>query len=592
VSQRDVPGWSRATIPLLAKRGIQGLSFGAGTPPGKPDTPALFVWKDLPSGTDVVTTYESKYGDISTVFVLPNGVAMAAAWSGDNTGPGSLADFLNDTATLQARFPAAKILSSTFDAFFAIANQKQVKAQLPVVTQEIGDGWLYGVPSDPLKNAMFREVDRQRAVCIGSGRCDAASGGMRAFDRLLVKVPEHTWGIAGQIFMGDYANWANSQFDLARAAVPGFSNSSTDYNTTAESWREQRTFITDAPRLLVSEQPALAASLVSALEDLRDVQPPSTEHLSAVADPTTRHQCGGLQVGFDARGAMSTLVSGSTVLANASHPLGLFEYQTFDNEDYNTFLSDFTVRVNGSAYRACPAHYVSGAPDDSGCRNFRKPNVSSASPVRRALHPTLTKLWAHTSASGGDASAGVACTFVAELGMDAEAHELAGAPEKLVVQVNVSSSGTISWDVVQVNKRPTRLPEAEFFSFTPAIAATQPEGWRLQVLGSQMDPTDVLGSGGAASGSVYGGSPHLRGVDSVGWSAASHRGFTISSLDVPVVSTGKANPFPTPRTSPPDMSLGVHYNIQNNLWNTNYVLWYPFNAEDNHIRSRFEMRMH
>jgi hypothetical protein len=166
VSQRDVPGWSRATIPLLANRGIQGLSLGAGTPPGKPDTPAIFVWKDVPSGTDVVVTYESKYGDISTVFVLPNGVAMAAAWSGDNTGPGSLAGFLNDTATLQAKFPSAKVLSSTFDAFFAIANQKDVKAQLPVVTQELGDGWLYGVPSDPLKNAMFREVDRQRSACI------------------------------------------------------------------------------------------------------------------------------------------------------------------------------------------------------------------------------------------------------------------------------------------------------------------------------------------------------------------------------------------------------------------------------------------
>ena len=105
VSQRDVPGWTRATIPLLTKRGIQGLSFGAGTPPGKPDTPALFVWRDEPSGTEVVTTYESKYGDISTVFVLPTGVALVADWKGDNTGPGTLADFLNDTASLQAEFP-------------------------------------------------------------------------------------------------------------------------------------------------------------------------------------------------------------------------------------------------------------------------------------------------------------------------------------------------------------------------------------------------------------------------------------------------------------------------------------------------------
>jgi hypothetical protein len=62
--------------------------------------------------------------------------------------------------------------------------------QLPVVTKEIGDGWIFGVPSDPLKNAQFREASRQRLACVESGECDVTSPEMRAFDRLLVKVPE------------------------------------------------------------------------------------------------------------------------------------------------------------------------------------------------------------------------------------------------------------------------------------------------------------------------------------------------------------------------------------------------------------------
>jgi hypothetical protein len=146
VSQRDVPGWTRATIPLLARRGINGLSFGAGGPPGKPDTPPVFVWRDEASGTDVVVTYETKYGDATQVFVLPNGVALAAGWYGDNQGPESIENAQKDYALLRQRFPAAKVMSSTFDAFFAVANQEEVKSQLPVVTAEIGDGWLYGVP--------------------------------------------------------------------------------------------------------------------------------------------------------------------------------------------------------------------------------------------------------------------------------------------------------------------------------------------------------------------------------------------------------------------------------------------------------------
>ena len=94
---------------------------------------------------------------------------------------------------------------------------------------------------------------------------------------------------------GDYANWSNTQFDLARAALPAFYNCSDkrgDYNTTAESWAEQRTFITDAPALLVSTQPALALPLASALEELRVVWLPVTAGMKHAADPSARFQCG------------------------------------------------------------------------------------------------------------------------------------------------------------------------------------------------------------------------------------------------------------------------------------------------------------
>lgn len=134
-------------MPLLRKHGIVGLSFGAGTPPGKPDVPPICVWRDEPSGAEVVLTYETAYGTPSTVFVLPNGVALAVAWQGDNTGPATMEQVAADYKQLQTKYPKAKILASTFDAFFKIANEPSVKAQLPVVTEEIGDGWLYGVPS-------------------------------------------------------------------------------------------------------------------------------------------------------------------------------------------------------------------------------------------------------------------------------------------------------------------------------------------------------------------------------------------------------------------------------------------------------------
>lgn len=80
VSQRDVPGWSRATLSHLVRRNITGLSIGAGTPPGKPDTPPVFLWRDEQSNSTVMTTYETGYGNVNEVFVLKNGIALVAAW--------------------------------------------------------------------------------------------------------------------------------------------------------------------------------------------------------------------------------------------------------------------------------------------------------------------------------------------------------------------------------------------------------------------------------------------------------------------------------------------------------------------------------
>ena len=259
----------------------------------------------------------------------------------------------------------------------------------------------------------------------------------------------------------------------------------------------------------------------------------------------------------------------------------MYQYQSFTNENYNVFLEDFAIRLNG-------CHYTPNSTDDGGCGNFRRPNVTSAGPIERHLVPTMTQLWASADA----------CSFVAEATLPEEAHVFAGAPSKVMISVAVAGT-TISWDVVQVDKTATRLPESSFFSFVPKV---NPEGWRLSVLGSEMDPTDVLAKPSPDSkmeDAVYGGSPHLRGVQAASWAGATGAlgnnagkggaSFVLSSLDVPVLSTGIASPFVSPRNEVPDMLGGVHYNIFQNIWNTNYVLWYPYDGVDKHIRSRFEL---
>ena len=81
-------------------------------------------------------------------------------------------------------------------------------------------------------------------------------------------VPEHTWGVAQSWFLPDYENWTNVQFDAARAAAPHFvmdNAKEADYNSTINSWIEQRTFVTGAPRLVQQAYPALAKNMTAAL---------------------------------------------------------------------------------------------------------------------------------------------------------------------------------------------------------------------------------------------------------------------------------------------------------------------------------------
>merc|ERR1712019_220651 len=99
------------------------------------------------------------------------------------------------------------------------------------------------------------------------------------------------------------------------------------------------------------------------------------------------------------------------------------------------------------------------------------------------------------------------------------------------------------------------------------------DGWTLHTLNAGHALSDVLGrKGKMADGSdwVFGGSPHLRGVEKVRWAGNTGQ-FVLSSLDVPIVCAGLMTPFPTPRLHAPSINQqGVHFNIFNNIWNTNY----------------------
>ena len=76
----------------------------------------------------------------------------------DNTGPHFQDEIKKIYAELHQQFPNASITASSMSG---VANAVDaIRNKLPIVIQEIGNTWIYGVPSAPIKVSRYREVSR------------------------------------------------------------------------------------------------------------------------------------------------------------------------------------------------------------------------------------------------------------------------------------------------------------------------------------------------------------------------------------------------------------------------------------------------
>ena len=269
-SQRDETGMTRAIVPLLNASNIGMISLGSGGGSGgHPVIPDLFVWKDVATDTSVLFVFDHGYG--GGVHVLPeNNVALFCAWNTDNGGPMPQSAVEDVYTQLRSKYPNAIVHESTFDDFYDVANVN--RNGLEVITAEIGDTWLYGVPSDPFKNQMFRELSRHRRRCVErrDNPCDENDMVMQRFDRLLTKIPEHTWGMDTTWYLssylgdrgyplGDYMNWTNAQFEAVL--------DSSGYEMAVQSWLDQRNYLSSAVNLLEQSNDDKYAQLAKEMKD-------------------------------------------------------------------------------------------------------------------------------------------------------------------------------------------------------------------------------------------------------------------------------------------------------------------------------------
>merc|ERR1712087_1033747 len=125
------------------------------------------------------------------------------------------------------------------------------------------------------------------------------------------------------------------------------------------------------------------------------------------------------------------------------------------------------------------------------------------------------------------------------------------------------------------------MAEAGLFGFSPAGGGR----WAMDKLSEWVLPDDV----------VDGGSKGLHGVSTgVNFVRADGSSLFIETVDAPIVSWGGPNPFPTPVHGNVDLSSGANFVLWDNLWNTNYVFWWPYDTppEEPFIDFKYRISLH
>ena len=560
----DVPGHTRAIVPLLAAAGIEFLHVGVNQASTMPAVPPVFVWRD--GDAEIVVMYQHSYGG---PLALPGMTdAIAFGHTHDNLGPQTAEQVVDIFGDIRRAFPQANVIASTLDAYAEAL--RPVKSQLPVVTAEIGDTWIHGVGTDPKKVSHFRELLRWRSQWLGgppnngdtaspsfgdSGPSSGqAAGGLRAdsgpafsagplpdaFSQQLLLVAEHTWGLDAKTHLADYANYGRPHFDKARAQA--------NFNRLAASWTEQRAYLESAVAAL--DNSPLAEEVRARLQALEPAVP-DEDGFEVIADSSRLFDTAHFSLCFDAAsGAIAYLLEKKSrrLWADHDHALGLFRYQTFSQIDYDRFLGQ----------------YLASRPEWSE-PDFGKPGVAGAGGESRWWLPALSRLLCREDEAGHH--------FLLEMTLPPAATSQYGAPQLVSLAVSAPrQEAALLFDLQWFQKPANRQPEAFWFSFCPL---TRRHGqWTMEKMGQSISPLDV----------VHNGNRKLHAVGRGVFYSDDKNELAIETLDAPLVAPGSPSLLNFDNEQPA-VEKGMHVNLYNNVWGTNFPLWYEEDA-----RFRFALR--
>ena len=558
----DVPGHTLAMIPLLSQNGVAFLHLGVNGGSQVPDVPPLFRWH-APTGEEVLVQYDASYGSktafegLEDVLIIEN--------SADNSGPPSVAEVLSVYERLTCDYPEATILASNLSSY---ANAILPFAEnFPLITQEIGDTWIHGVGSDPKKVSTFKLLLRLIEQWEEEEKLYPGAPGYDGCMKSLLMIPEHTWGLDFKKYLADYKHWSVEDFHQARNqdligpdAIPeayqfieDFARKEYEhvfpggqdrrkkrsYSFFESAHQEQRSYLDQAIQALpFSLQQESGAALALLL-------PCPCPHGAGMKklSPTSPLTLGKHTIRFASDGSLCSLMDEQGNELVGEKGIGVYRYESFSAASYeqyhHTYNRDFEKGKNWIL------------------ADFGKPGMETVipSPLHALYAPVLSDLFLSKKEGLYEV---IGC-------LRANEETPLGAPKKLVLRYSFTGEGQLRGVVLDwFDKEATRLPEALWLTLD--VKVERPEAWNMVKMGLPLSLNDTVSLG----------SRSLHAVEALEYVSEDVQ-LTIKNLDSPLVSLGERKLLQFDDLSPTDNGC-FHFNLYNNIWGTNFPLWYEENG--------------
>lgn len=521
----DVPGHTKAMIPYLAEAGIQFLHIGINPASTRPQVPDLFWWK-AESGEKILVMYNNDYGELTSIG--NSGTAVYFAHTGDNSGPQDASQVREVYRNLHEQYPEAELYAGTLED---VAKEALLLENLPVIEEEIGDTWIHGGGTDPRKLSQFRGLLRLEK------QLDKKD--MEAIYQELLLVPEHTWGLDEKTWLGNTKELGYLQGEHITFLKEEFleARETEKFRRMESSWKEQRDYVERGAKA-VPQRMALATQQI--MTEYRrepwnvDGYVKVYEHVNSDLERdgndeiVTALEISGYHVSIDDHGAVCGLRKGDMILADNNHLLGAFYYEVFSNQEYEQFKKQYVVTEEIWAIE-----------------DFSKIGMEKAITQYHEYLPAVQEIYRREN------------TLVICMKLPEEAVLKYGGMESLEMVIQLEEEQVI-FDFAWWGKEPTRVAEGSWLAFCPSERVS-----KLHKINTWISPNQV----------VRCGNRRMHGVNQ----GVRFQSIELKTIDAPLVSIGERSLLKFSDTLP-DLEKGIYCNLHNNVWGTNFPMWYEDDA--------------